>query len=145
MRVETQIILFILILNISTILVTSLGDLGVIAGVSFNKPSNATTGNYTQYEQQFNASDTMKTWEQPVGTLTLLGDLWGGLQFFFKMIAFVFVGFPYMLWTLGDAFIMEGTVEMLVWQAITGALTAIFGIYMSFYIIQLITGRQMNE
>jgi len=73
-----------------------------------------------------------------------VGDVFGALMFFFDQITFIVAGFPIFLWDLGAVYITDAT-GLLVWQAISGTIAAVFVIYMSWFIIQLISGRVMNE
>ena len=143
MKIESGILIFILILNLSVLLVTDLGRLGVVPGVGNTQQLNA-TGTRDDYEDRFNATNIIRTWEPPTINIPIVGDVFGALMFFFDQITFIVAGFPIFLWDLGAVYITDAT-GLLVWQAISGTIAAVFVIYMSWFIIQLISGRVMNE
>ena len=145
MKIESQILIFILILNLSVLMVTDLGDLGVIPGVTYTQQLNA-TGTRTDIQERFNATDEMETWEPETqtGVISILGDLIGGVAFFFKQIIWVVAGFPIFLWDLGAVYITD-TTGLLVWGVISGTIAAVFSIYMCWFVFQIITSREVNQ
>lgn len=145
MRIESTILIFVLILNLSVLMVTNLGRLGVIpgAGPSGVQQLNA-TGTTEQFEERFNATYIIRQWEPPTVSIPIVGDVFGGLMFLWDQITFIVAGFPIFLWDLGAVYITDAT-GLFVWQVISGTLAVIFSIYMSWFVIQLITGRVINE
>jgi len=120
-----------------------LGSLGVIPGMGYTQQLNA-TGTTEQYAERFNATTIMVIWKPPTINIPIIGDVFGGLMFFFTQILFIIAGFPIWIVSLGQAYITDAT-GLLVWNVIAGTISAIFGIYMSWFIIQLITGRVLND
>lgn len=146
MRTEATILIFVLILNLSTLMVMDLGSLGVIPGAVDVKQLNA-TGSYSLYEERFNATaivDPTVGWTAPTVDIPIIGDVFGGFMFFVKQILFIIAGFPIWLYYFGEAFIPTG-IGLAVWGVISTVLSIIFGIYTSWFLIQFITGRIINE
>jgi hypothetical protein len=146
LRIESQILIIVLIMNLTVLMIMDLGSIGAIPGVVYMQQLNA-TGTTTQYQERFNASaiiDPRTGWNPPTVSIPIIGDVFGGLMFFFKQVAFIIAGFPLWLLSLGNTYITD-TNGLLTWNIIAGTISAIFGIYMSWFIIQLITGRVLNE
>ena len=146
MRIESQMLIFVLILNLSVLMVMDLGSLGVIPGVVYTQQLNA-TGTREQYEERFNATsliDPNTGWTPPTVSIPIVGDVFGGLMFFFKQVLFIIAGFPLWLLSLGQTYITDA-LGLLVWNVICGTISVIFSIYMSWFIFQLISGRVTNE
>lgn len=143
MKTESGLLIFVLILNLSVMLVTDLGRLGVIPGATRVQQLNA-TGTTDDYTERFNATYIIREWNPPAIDIPIVGDIVGALAFMFDQIQFIIIGFPIFLWDLGAVYITDST-GLAVWQAISGTIAAVFAIYMSWFIIQLITGRITNE
>jgi hypothetical protein len=143
LKTETTILIFILILNLTVLMIADLGDAGVIPGLSYTKHLNA-TGTSEQFEERFNATDVIEEWEPPTVTIPIIGDVFGALMFLWKQITFVIAGFPIFLWDLGAVYI-ETDAGLDVWRIICTTIGLIFSIYMCWFIFQLISGRITNE
>ena len=137
MKWQTEIIIFIICLNLSTGLVVELGA----PGTDYASP--VIPENATDYEGHYNATEIAQDWSsRPLANVPILGDIYYGFQTFFRLISYVFVGFPTFLYSLGDNFITDEA-GLNAYHAIAGVIGALFFVVMSFYIVWYISGREL--
>ena len=139
MRLQTQILVFMICLNLATTVVVQLG----VPGTGYTQPSNS-TGTATQYEQRFNATEMGGNWQATNYGIPIIGDIFGAFYFFFNCIKFLLAGFPIMLWWIGDNFITDPAGRIAYGILIT-PIIALFAVMMGMYIIEFIGGRYLNE
>lgn len=137
MKWQTEIILFIIALNLATGLVCELHA----PGTEYVYPSNPEST--TDYEGHYNASEIAEGWtSRPFSGIPLIGDIFYGFQTFFRLVSYVFVGFPTFLYTFGDYFITDPA-GLGAYHLIVGSITAMFFVVMAFYVVWFISGREV--
>lgn len=147
MRIQFQILLFILCLNIATGIIGGLA-LPPISSDGSEVGMNPGTlgGNATDYESRFNATDLADRWRAtPFSGIPVVGDLFSGFYMFFTMILpDLLDGFPYLLTWVGDMY-FTGTTAETAFTVLAYAFRAIFAMMMGIFVIELITGRRMPD
>ena len=134
---QTNIIIFVICLNIATGLVCELNA----PGTEYVYPSDPET--LEDYEGHYNLTEIAEEWKSdPLSNVPLLGDIYYGFQTFFRLVSYVFVGFPTFLYSLGDYFITDAT-ALAAYHIFTGGITAMFFVVMAFYIVWFISGRDL--
>lgn len=147
MRIQSQIIIAILCINAAIAFVDTLGYLEVIPGWGY--AHGLSEGANVDYEGSMveygNATDIATQWSQnPPSVIAVVGDIVGSLPSYFKIIVDIIGGFPLLIIQLGSMFALND-VAVLVIAAVATLLATPFGFLMFSYIIELISGRQMNE
>ena len=139
MKWQSEIIIFIIFLNLATGLATA-PELG-FPGTTYVQPGQAT--NASQYESQFNATEIAKGWSFPptIG-IPVIGDIWSGFSFLVRMITYTIVGFPLFLGYLGDSFITDAA-ALAAWNIIKTVIVACFSVMMALYFVWFISGRDV--
>ena len=149
MRIQSQLLLIFVCLNAGMTLVDGLGSAGVIPGYALshgltNSTSSSTDPNSAAV-QYGNATDIAGQWTAKAPTVIgVIGDVVGALPWYFKMIADVITGFPFLIAQLGSAFPLDNTSANVVLLFVT-ALSVIWGWLMVSFIVELISGRFLNE
>ena len=149
MRVQSQLLLIFVCLNAGMTLVDGLGNLGVIPGYSMahsltNSSSIPTDANSAAV-QYGNASQIATSWSQnPPTLLGTIGDILGSLPWYFRMILDIFTGFPFLIAQLSSAFALDALSSNVV-LVISVALSSVWGWLMASFIVELISGRMLNE
>jgi hypothetical protein len=149
MRVQSQLLLIFICLNAGLTLVDGLGNLGVIPGYSLaHSLSNSTaiSSSPTDAAVQYgNASQIATSWSQnPPTLLGTVGDILGSLPWYFTMIIDIFTGFPFLIVQLSSAFALDPLSSNVV-LVISVALSSVWGWLMASFIVELISGRLLNE
>jgi len=142
MRLQTTILFYIMCLNLACWLALNpyTQILTTWAVVPWNPSVNA-----TEYETHFNATEIADLWQAtPFLGIPVVGDIFSGLHFLSTIVIYLFAGFPIFLYWVGDAFIVDSTAR-LSYNAFVVVLTALFGVLMSFWMIEFISGRPLNE
>lgn len=146
MRIQSQILIALICLNAAIAFSDGLGALGVLPGYSYVHPlsQNGTTpeGAMVQYG---NATDAASSWSQnPPTVIGVIGDIVGSLPSYFKVLIDVIAGFPLLIIQLSSIFALDvtGTLVIVAFAALLGTP---FGFLMFSYIIELISGRPLNE
>lgn len=149
MRVQSQLLLIFICLNAGMTMVDGLGMLGVIPGYSLaHSLSNSTSTplNPSNAAVQYgNASEIATQWSaNPPTILGMIGDILGSLPWYFKMILDVIGGFPFLIVQLASSFALD-PISAAAILCISSALSLIWGWLMASFIIELISGRMLNE
>jgi hypothetical protein len=138
-RLQFQILLFIACLNIAVGMVMALG----LPGSAYFGSTNS-TGSSGDYEERFNASKTAEQWSATSYGIPVIGDIFGGLYFFFNNVRFLIDGFPTLLTWIKDCYIVD-VAGRIAFDVVANGLRAVFAIMMAVFMIELITGRYMND
>jgi len=134
---QTNIIIFVICLNVATGLICELNA----PGTEYVNPSNPEE--FEDYESHYNATEIAQGWSSnPLNSVPLLGDIYYGFQTFFRLVSYVFVGFPTFLYSLGDYFITDQA-GLDAYHLVAGAVTAMFFVVMALYIVWFISGREL--
>jgi len=135
MKVQFQILLFMVCLNLATGLIMELGLPGT-EYVQGTKPSDA-----SDYEEHFNATETAEAWRAtPYSGIPIIGDVFSAFQIMWRSIQYLVVGFPLFLYWVGDNFIIDASARAS-FNVIVVTLVAIEGILITFFIIEFVSGR----
>lgn len=135
MKWQTEIILFIICLNLATGVVTELG----IPGTSAVSPSPQADA--SDYESHFDVEEVAEWKSQPFSGIPILGDVYFAFSTFSRMVSYIFVGFPVFLYSLGDNFITDPE-GLVAFQIIAGAIGALFAVVMCLFLLWFISGRE---
>lgn len=149
MRIQSQLLLIFICLNAGMTLVDGLGTLGVIPGYAYaHGISNSTSTSLNPSDaavQYGNASQIADSWSKnPPTILGMIGDILGSLPWYFKMILDIIGGFPFVIVQLASGFALDPLSSAVV-VCFSSALSLIWGWLMASYIIELISGRMLNE
>lgn len=137
MKWETEIIIFVMCLNLSTGLIVELGA----PGTDYVSP--VSSENASDYEGHYNITEIAKGWETSrINQYGLLGDVVYAFNTFFRLVSYVFVGFPVFLYSLGDNFLTDEA-GIIAYHSICVAIGALFFVVMAFYIVWFISGREL--
>ena len=139
MKVQFKILLFIVCLNLATGMVIELS----LPGTEYVTPSNPS--NRTEYEEHFNATETVEGWQAtPFSGIPVVGDIFSGLQMFWRCMQYLIAGFPLFLVWIGDSFIIDASAR-LAYDVIVGVLIGIQAILMTVFALEYISGRYMTH
>lgn len=139
MRIQFQILLFILCLNLATGLVISLS----LPGTEYVQSQSP--GEPTDYESHFNATDIGEKWQYPSNFgLPFFGDIIGGFTFLFQNVHFLIDGFPILLTWVSDSYITDASGRN-AFSIIANVLRAIYAVLMSMWFIEYIGGRYFTD
>lgn len=139
MKIGFQITFFVLLLN----LIAGLMYASSVPGTDFSNILTG-TGNTTQYEERYNASEFMERTEPEASTaFTFVGHIWGGLQLVWNAIRFTLLGFPTMLQMIGDQ-IQDATAKR-TYGYITDVIYVAVGFIYFMWLYQLLTGRRVED
>ena len=137
MKWQSEIIIFIICLNLATGMVIELA----LPGTAYVMPSNPT--NASEYEAHYNATQIAEGWSFPPSLgVPMFGDIWSGFSFLVRMITYTLVGFPLFLGWLGDSFITDAS-ALTAWNIIKTAILAMFSVFMALFFVWFISGRDV--
>lgn len=135
MKLQFQILLFIMCLNLATGLVIALS----LPGTEYVQAQNP--GTATDYESTFNATEVGGSWgATPFYGIPVIGDIFAGFQFLFTHISFLIDGFPEFLTWISDSYITDASGRV-AFTVITNALRAVYAVLICFWFIEYIGGR----
>ncbi len=141
MRTQNQIIIFILCINVAMAMVDAFGS-GVIAGTQYtSNPSDS--GTLNTYASEYNATSTASEWQPPT-LLTAIGDIVWSLPKFFIIILDIIGGFPLLLIRIGNLFVFDSFAAA-AWLVFCSGIGVVFGYIMVMFIIELVSGRSLND
>jgi len=139
MRIGFQLVIFLIILNLVSGLMYTLG----VPGTAYSNILPG-TGSVEEYAERFNATEFMEGTQPEVSSLlTYTGHIWSGLQLLWNGIRFVLLGFPTMLQQIG-AQIPDPTASA-AFTNISYVLYAVFSLVIFFWLFQLLTGREVED
>lgn len=108
---------------------------------------SATTGgtDATEYEQHFNATEIAHGWSAtPFSGIPVIGDIFGGFNFFWQTIGYIIDGFPTLLVWIGDSLI--GTSEgQIAFMVIANIIRATQALLIVTFLIEFISGRVFTD
>lgn len=139
MKIQIQILVFIACLNLATglVFVLQLPGAGDVLG---QNPSNA-----TEYGSHWNATEVAEGWgATPFSGIPVIGDIFSGLSFLWRVLPYLIDGFPQFITWLGDTYIRDKATQ-LVFNIIANVIRAIFAIMMGLFVVEFISGRIMTE
>jgi hypothetical protein len=146
LRIQSQIIIALIILNACIAAYDGFGVLGLIPEYAYIHPLNQTQLTPEQGMVRYgNASDIAADWSQnPPTVIGVIGDVVGSLPTYFKVLIDIFAGFPMLIIQIASAFALDtvSSAAILVFATLFGTP---FGFLMVSYIIELISGRTLNE
>ena len=146
MRIQSQIIIALIIMNACIAAYDGFGALGIIPEYAYVHPLNQTQLTPDEGMVQYgNASDIAADWSQnPPTVIGVIGDIVGSLPTYFKVLIDIFAGFPMLIIQIASAFALDtvSSAAILVFATLFGTP---FGFLMVSYIIELISGRPLNE
>lgn len=143
MKIQFQILLFLVCLNLGIGLVFTLGLPGTeyVGGGMPENPAQS-PGNY---ESHFNATDMAGKWSaNPLQGVPIIGDIYSAFQFFVVNWRFLIDGFPTFITWVGDMLIVDAGAK---WAFIIFAnvLRAIYAILMFVFFVEFIGGRYFTS
>lgn len=139
MRLQFQILLFILCLNLATGLVIGLQ----LAGTEYVQAQNPTDA--TDYETTFNSTEIAQSWgATPFQGIPVIGDIFAGFQFLFQNIHFLIDGFPVFLTWISDSYITDASGRT-AFNIMANSLRAVYAVLMCLWFIEYIGGRVITE
>lgn len=139
MRVQFQILLFMVCLNLTVGMAIALAT----PGIEYVQPTSPS--NPEDYEQHFNATEVASGWKStPFSGIPIIGDIFSAFQFLVRNLQFLLDGFPMFLTWISDTYITtaEGA---LAFAVISNVLRAVYAILMFFFIIEFISGRPVSD
>ena len=140
MRIQFQILLFFVCLNLATGMVIALE----LPGTEYVQPAKPEMS-AEDYEAHFNATETAEGWgATPILGIPVIGDIFSGFQFLFNNIRYLIDGFPMFLAWVSDTYIIDAGAQT-AFGYITNALRAIYAILMSIFVMEFISGRVVTE
>lgn len=144
MRVQTQILIFILCINTMFTLVLNLNAAGTpIGGLQYVQPTN-TTGSFNDTTSRFNATQIANQWSQNTFNIPVIGDIWSGFSFLIKNIGYLLGGFAFMFAWIGDSMLTDSSARV-AFDILSGAIGAIFSVLMALWMVEIISGRVLND
>ena len=144
MRIQSQLLLIFVCINAAMGLVSALQGFGVIDLFgSVSVPEQTLDSAAVQYGDGAEIAESWSTRDPPT-LLGVVGDIMGSIPWYFTMILSVIAGFPMLILQLSSAFPLDPTAANVV-LAFDIALVAIWGWLMASFIIELISGRPLNE
>lgn len=139
MRIQTQVIFFVLCVNVAVIIVLHLN----IPGVEYASGLSGGLGSIVELNKQFNVSEALGgIGVNPV--LGILDLLWNGFQLLSGYILYFFFGFFIVLQWFGPLFVQDSA-GLLAYNFITDILAIVFGALITLWIVEIATGRQLFD
>lgn len=139
MRIQFQILAFIVCLNLAVGLSIALGLPGT-EYVQATNPSNA-----SEYEGHFNATEIAEGWgATPYSGIPVIGDIFSGFQFLWRNLQYLIDGFPLLLTWISDTYIIDAAGQT-AFAIIANALRAIYAVLITILVIEFITGRILTD
>lgn len=140
MKVQWQILLFIIVLNLTVGLVIALQ----VPGTEYVGATSPNV-NGTDYESQFNATKIAKGWSPtPFSGIPIIGDIFAGFNFLWQMFGYVIDGFPTLLTWISDTYITDAGGQT-AFFIIANVIRAIEAVLISTFIIEFISGRIFTD
>ena len=139
MKVQYQIILFVICLNLAFGLAFELG----LPGTEYSQGQTPISAQ--EYQETFNATEVGKGWaSNPFLGIPVIGDIFGGFQFLYKHIHFFIDGFGMFLNFVGDTFLVDSAGRA-AFMLIADGFRALWAFLLVFLFIEFISGRYFSE
>ncbi len=104
------------------------------------QPTNA-----TEYEQHFNATDIASGWAAtPFTGIPLIGDIFAGFNFLWQNMKYLVDGFPMLLDYIKNTYITDLSGRA-AFDVIAWTLRAIYGLLITSFLIEFISGRIFTD
>lgn len=141
MRIGFSVVLFVLILNLVSVMVYELNMPGTAYSSILYLGSEA---NATEFETEFNATTLLDRWTAtPFSGVPIFGDIFSGIYLLWNAIESVVMGFPAMVermsYAIPDAS-ARGSLTTIMY-----VIRAVFSFVVFGWLFQLITGRKVSE
>lgn len=139
MKLGFKLVLYVLILNLVSGLIYTLG----VPGTEYSYSATG-SGSAEDYVERFNSTEMMEN-QQPgiIATFPYLGNIYGTIMYLWNAVKFIVAGFPTLLSQLAG-FIPDGEGRV-AFQAISVILGALFSFIIFGWLFQVITGRQTED
>ena len=139
MKLQFQVLLFVVCLNLATGLVIGLG----LPGTEYVSPARPGV-TAEEYEAHFNGTETVEGWQAVVYDIPIIGDIFAGLSFLWNNFRYLIDGFPMLLTWMSDTYIVDvGTQTAFTY--VSGALRALYAIMVTVLAIEFISGREVTD
>lgn len=140
MKLQFQILIFMVILNVVTGVVIALE----LPATAFSQPLDG-SGDVDDYEGRFNATDIADRWSSnPFSGIPVVGDIFGGLYLFFDQIRFLIDGFPMFLDWVSYSYLTDVSGQT-AFNHIANVFRIIYAVVIAVFMIEFITGRIMTD
>jgi hypothetical protein len=141
---QSQLLLIFVCINAAMGLVSALQGLGVIDLFgSISVPEQTLDSAAVQYGDAGQIAEAWSTRDPPT-LLGVIGDIMGSIPWYFSMILGVIAGFPMLILQLSSAYPLDPVASYVV-LSFDIALVSIWFWLMTSFIIELISGRPLNE
>lgn len=152
MKTQWEILLFFFAFNLAVFAVVKLN----IAGTDFSTPL-ANTGDLdmTEFERQFNATDTAESWSQNIFSgIPVIGDIFAGFNFLWKNLGYLIDGVPQVLTWIGDSYIGDpngpNTFDPVnsggdAFSVIAWAIRGVQALLVTLFLVEFISGRVFTD
>ena len=101
--------------------------------------------NATEYEQHFNATEVAEGWKAtPFSGIPVIGDIFGGFNFLWQMVGYMFDGVPTLLTWISDSYITD-PVGQTAFLIIANLLRAVYALLITTFLIEFISGRVFTD
>jgi len=144
MRVQSQLLVLFVCLNAAMGMVTELSNLGIVnlfGSTGVDAPKSVGDAMVQYGDAPAIADDWSK---KPPTVLGMIGDILGSIPWYFRIAMSGIAGFPILAVQLANAYALDPMGNAIVTIFVVG-LTLVWGWLMASFIIELISGRFLNE
>jgi hypothetical protein len=139
MRMQTQAIFYMFCVNIAILIVLNLN----VPGVEYAQNLGASAISMVQISNAFNVTALTEKWN--ANWFSAVFDfLVSGITFLIAVIPFALFGFAAVLMWFGPLLIQD-TAGLTAYNMLIGFLGVMFGILIFFWIVEVVTGRQLYD
>lgn len=139
MRIQTQVIFYVLCVNVAVIIVLHLN----VPGVSYASGLSNGLGSIADIQGRFNATDIgNRLGQNPV--LGFLDFLSSGVSLLAGYIGYFLFGFAAVLSWFGPMFIQDAA-GLAAYNFLVGVFGAVFGLLIVIWLIEFVSGRQLFD
>ncbi len=139
MRVQTQILFYVLCINVASIIAVTLQ----VPGVAYSQNMSTGLGSLEDIVGKFNATDVGSRFSQnPL--LGFLDTVVGAANFIFATVPYLFFGYAIILQWIGAVFIQDAAGQT-AYNVLVDALVAVFSFLMFVWFVEIISGRQLFD
>lgn len=140
MKVQWEILLFLVILNLVVGVVIALN----VPGSYYTSPMTESPS-ASDYEAHFNATQIATSWSAtPFSGIPVIGDIFGGFNFLWQMFGYILDGFPTLLTWVSDSYITTADGQTAFW-VLANVIRAIEAMLISAFLIEFISGRVFTD
>ena len=129
------------------VFVDTAGNLNLIAGYNYSHPVNGTaTSTGKNLVTNGDINNTINKWSGSNPTIIgMIGDILGALPWYFGKLTEIMFGFTFLIDRMAQAFPNLDVASLAMVNAVEVALGGVFAWLGFSYIIELISGRPLNE